>query len=275
EKLLESDLSPEPQQRDRFGSPSGDARAFAVHVDTAAMVSIAPGRGRGGGVVLLAFLVVVGGAIAWAATNGAPEFARDWFRGSPDQNSPSNENRQQPLPVTASPKVVQTTPSPPALTPPPPRNVPEIVQTPPVDRARTALSAGVPDDAIAVLRPVAAKGDSAVKPLLAEALVASGWKDVKAYRWNVAGRKAREAIALTAPVGPSRGGHALLGEVLYALRDFNGALAAFTKGLAESPRDARLKRRVIRSRRQLRHPATPAPGQPDAEGSTTSEAVSE
>jgi tetratricopeptide (TPR) repeat protein len=113
---------------------------------------------------------------------------------------------------------------------------------------------GAPDDAVAVLRPVAVNGDGAAKVLLAEALVASGWNDVKIYRWNTASRKAREALTLVAPAGPSRGAHALLGEVLYAQRDFGAALGEFTKALAESPRDARLKRRVIRSRRQLHHP---------------------
>jgi hypothetical protein len=77
---------------------------------------------------------------------------------------------------------------------------------------------------------------------------------VKVYRWNTASRKAREALTLVAPAGPSHGAHALLGEVLYAQRDFGAALGEFTKALAESPRDARLKRRVIRSRRQLHHP---------------------
>ena len=140
-------------------------------------------------------------------------------------------------------------------------------------------TAGLPDDAIAVLRPAVARGNSAAKPLLADALVASGWLDVKAYRWNTAGRKAREALALVDTDGPSHGGHALLGEAQYALGDFNAALGEFTRALAESPRDARLKRRVIRSRRHLHRPAQEGGGGGGREEpeppSLTSEAASE
>jgi Flp pilus assembly protein TadD len=107
--------------------------------------------------------------------------------------------------------------------------------------------------------------------LLAEALVASGWNDAKVYRWNTTSRKAREALSFVDPGSSSRGAHALLGEALYAQRDFGGALGEFTKALAETPRDARLKRRVVRSRRQLHHPVA-NPG--DAE-STPPEATPE
>jgi tetratricopeptide (TPR) repeat protein len=101
-----------------------------------------------------------------------------------------------------------------------------------------------------------AGGNVEAKPVLAEALVASGWNDVKRYQWGSVARKAREALSLTGPNAPSRGGHALLGEALYALGDFNSALGEFNKALVESPRDAKLKRRVIRSRRQLKGPTS-------------------
>jgi hypothetical protein len=150
------------------------------------------------------------------------------------------------------------------------RTAPEIVQTPAVDRARAALAAGAPDDAVAVLRPEATRGNTEAKSVLADALVASGWKDVKVYRWAAVSAKAREALALAEPGRSSHGAHALLGEAHYALRDFNAALAEFTKALAESPRDARLKRRVIRSRRQLRGPTAAS-----AAASTTTESAAE
>jgi tetratricopeptide (TPR) repeat protein len=141
---------------------------------------------------------------------------------------------------------------------------PEVVQQPPpFERARTALAAGAPDDAIAVLRPIAAKDSDEARALLADALVASGWSDVRRYRWNVANRKAREAMDLI-PAGRGHGAHALMGETLYAFHDFSGALNEFTKALAESPRDMRLKRRVIRSLRQLRAPPASA-SEPAAE----------
>ena len=161
--------------------------------------------------------------------------------------------------VTAVPSPLPETGARPVDRPAPvDRSAPEIVPTPPVDRARAALAAGVPDDAVAVLRPYISAGNSVAKPLLGEALVASGWKDVKAYRWNTAARKAREALALADPGGSSRGAHALLGEALYAVGDFGAALAEFTKALAESPRDARLRRRVMRSADNCVTPATSA-----------------
>ena len=149
---------------------------------------------------------------------------------------------------------------------------PEIVLTPPMDRALQALGAGVPDDAIAVLRPFVSAGNAAGSPLLADALVASGWKDVKAYRWNTAARKAREALTFAEPGGPSHGAHALLGESLFANRDFTAALTEFTKALAETPRDARLKRRVIRTRKQLRRPGDDRTGVPSAPGAPSAPA---
>jgi len=155
--------------------------------------------------------------------------------------------------------------------PPVDRSAPEIVQTPPVDRARAALAAGVPDDAIAVLRPYILSGNTGAKPVLGEALVASGWKDAKAYRWNTAARKAREALTLADPSGPSRGAHALLGETQYAIGDFGTALGEFTKALAESPHDARLRRRVMRSRRQLRHAGDDRGESPSAPAEPTPE----
>jgi hypothetical protein len=140
---------------------------------------------------------------------------------------------------------------------PAPASGPQIVQTPAIDRARTAIADGAPDDAVAVLRPAVAGGNVEAKPLLADALVASGWNDVKRYQWASVARKAREALSLTGPNGSSHGGHALLGEALYALGEFNSALGEFNKALVESPHDAKLKRRVIRSRRQLAKPTAP------------------
>jgi hypothetical protein len=181
-----------------------------------------------------------------------------------DTSSPVTVPVPVPLPVSVPVPLPATGARPVDRPPPLDRTVPEIVLTPPVDRARAALAAGVPDDAIAVLRPYVSSGNSSAKPLLGEALVASGWKDVKVYRWNMATRKAREALALAELGGSSRGAHALLGEALYAVGDFGAALGEFTKALAESPRDARLKRRVTRSRRQLRHPADERGGSPSA-----------
>jgi len=97
------------------------------------------------------------------------------------------------------------------------------------------------------------------RTIFVDALVAAGWQDVKIFRWQGASQKAREALAQE--VGPSKnsqGAHALLGEALFAFRDFRGALDQFTAALAESPKDARLKRRVIRARRQLQDKSTAA-----------------
>ena len=130
------------------------------------------------------------------------------------------------------------------------------------------MAAGAPDDAVSVMRAVAARGDArpADRMLFVDALVASGLRELKAFRWLTVGRRAREALALTTPRRePSRGAHALLGEALYALRDFRGALEQFTAALAETPGDPRLKRRVVRSRRQLSEKSAAIAAEPTAE----------
>jgi hypothetical protein len=139
----------------------------------------------------------------------------------------------------------------------------------PIDKAHAALSSGAPDQAIALLRPVVARGDRSARPVLAEALVDSGWKALNGNRREAAVRRAREALAVAGPgLGEGRGAaHALMGEALFAGRDFGGALDHFSKALAESPGDTRLKRRVIRTRRVMRRPGTDGrPGEGDAAG---------
>lgn len=143
-----------------------------------------------------------------------------------------------------------------------------------LERARLALAAGAADEAVASLRPIAAAGNVAARPMLAEALVASGWKDVKGSRWALAIRKAREALALSDPGGSSHGAHALLGEVLYERGAREAALAELTRALAESPGNSGLRRRVRRSRRQVRRSAGVA--EPvDATESTASQPAAE
>jgi hypothetical protein len=151
---------------------------------------------------------------------------------------------------------------------------PEVVLTSPspVQRARDALAAGAPGDAVAALRAIAGPGGGPgrlgpdERSLLVDALVAAGWQEARVYHWQSANRKAREALAETGPAGqPSRGAHALLGEGLYALGDFRAALDEFSQALAESPRDARLKRRVIRSRRRLQERSPSVASEPAAE----------
>jgi serine/threonine protein kinase len=241
--------------------------------------------------IVAGLIVLGGGSLAWMITQGPPPVIRDWgrvfgvrsaprlsARGAGPAASPGNEGAKGAKGADSANgtvvKAVTPTPGGPeivALAPRPPTGGPhiqgdsgpgsarrpfDIVQTPPpVDRARTALAAGLPDDAIAVLRPAIKGEDGAVRPLLADALVASGWRDAKAYRWSVAIRKAREALALTQRSGSSHGAHALLGESLYAVGSFGPALSEFLKALAETPGDARLRRRVIRSRRQLHRPS--------------------
>ena len=128
---------------------------------------------------------------------------------------------------------------------------------------------------------MAARGNQAAKPVLADALVGSGWNDVKVYHWNMAGEKREKPCRFWIRPAPSHGGHALLGEAAYALGDFTAALSEFTKALAENPRDARLKRRVIRSRRQLHRPSPGGgrgrqrSGGPETAHSVTSEPASE
>jgi serine/threonine-protein kinase len=246
-----------------------------VNVD----MSVVPGprvaANRSRRTLILLLLVVIGGVTAWAATNGAPEIAQTWirrFRGRSTHETISAEQRGKP-PVSAMATAASTyaVRAPFGAAPPSPVDsrslaspalvqVPQTVQTPPFDRARKAIAAGIPDEAIDVLRPIATQGDRAVRALLGEALVASGWNDAKAFRWAAAGQKAREALALSEPAGPSHGAHALLAETLYAQRDFGPALSEFTKALGESPGDTRLRRRAIRSRRQL-HRAAAAPGE--------------
>jgi serine/threonine protein kinase len=276
--------------------PVPEASPFGT-VEVNVDMSFVPGprvtanRSRGTPVLLL--LVVIGGATAWAATNGAPEIARDWFRrvrrrsthetisaeqrGEPPASvsvsqtasaspsglrAPVGPSRQSPVaPVAPVAPVVPLAPvASGSIASPAVPQAPQIVQTPPFDRARKAIAAGLPDEAIDLLRPIVTQGDRAVRALLAEALVASGWNDAKAFRWAPAGHKAREALALSEPAGRSHGAHALLAETLYAQRDFGPALSEFTKAMAESPGDTRLKRRAIRSRRQL-HRAAAAPGE--------------
>jgi tetratricopeptide (TPR) repeat protein len=147
---------------------------------------------------------------------------------------------------------------------------PEVVLTSPtpVQRARDALAAGAPGDAVAALRAMGGPGRLGPdeRSLLVDALVAAGWQEARVYHWQSANRKAREALAETAPAGqPSRGAHALLGEGLYAQGDFRAALDEFSQALAESPRDARLKRRVIRSRRRLQERSPSVASEPAAE----------
>jgi serine/threonine protein kinase len=147
---------------------------------------------------------------------------------------------------------------------------PEVVLTSPspVQRARDALAAGAPGDAVAALRAMGDPGHLGPdeRSLLVDALVAAGWQEARVYHWQAANRKAREALAETAPAGqPSRGAHALLGEGLYAQGDFHAALDEFSLALAESPRDARLKRRVIRSRRRLQERSPTVAAEPAAE----------
>ncbi len=275
-------IAPVPRGPAPAGAATAPGAGIDVDVDaTAVAIRQAPGRAS---LVVGLSLALIGagvGAWMWRGKYRAPESAREWVRRF--GRSPVAVLKQTPSaslsrangtvvpvrassPIRSSPiAVVQATSHPGASITPaeratiPTRMVPEIVQTPAVDRARAALSAGQPDDAIAVLRPAVSAGNAAAKPLLAEALVASGWKDVKVYRWNAANHKAREALTMTAPGGPSHGAHALLGEALYAVRDFNGALGEFNRALGESPRDARLRRRVIRSRRQLRGADSAAP----------------
>jgi serine/threonine protein kinase len=233
---------------------------------------------RGRGTVVVAGALVLGGVLAWAATHGGVEQIRAAL------SSPARPAEALPAAVPATVKptggalepaasagaragapVVTAVGAPlPAAAP---AAGPQIVQTPALERARTAIAEGAPDDAVAVLRPAVAGGNADAKPALADALVASGWNDVKRYQWGSVARKAREALSLTGPNAPSHGGHALLGEALYALGEFNSALGEFNKALVESPHDPKLKRRVIRSRRQLSKPTPPtsATAEPAAE----------
>jgi hypothetical protein len=145
---------------------------------------------------------------------------------------------------------------------------PEVVLTPPAERARRLLDGGAPQEALATLRAAAERAQltDGERLVFVDALVSAGWEDVRGYRWQAAMRKANEALAARhATAGEtSRGAHALLGEALYAVGNFRAALDEFTAALAESPADARLKRRVVRSRRHLQESASVAP-EPAAE----------
>ena len=145
------------------------------------------------------------------------------------------------------------------------RGAPEVVPTSPVERARALTGSGAPEDAIALLRPALAKGDPAVRSAMVDALVASATKLTSTYNWTQVARRAREALALTTPPEPSRGAHGLLGDALAAQGDPTGAIAEYQRALAETPRDARLKRHLMRARRQLQ----PAPERPPAEAAAS------
>jgi hypothetical protein len=253
-------------------SPGPDV-ALGALIEAVADARVRAGR-RSGFVALLVVVLLLAGGVgtSWMAKNGPPPFARHWL----DRLTPRSSSKiavsvvAAPMPAPATVPVTPTSPPPPkgagaATDVPEPAAVePAAISdrappvAPPIERARTALAAGTPDDAIAALRPIAAAKDQGeARTLLTDALVASGWSDARKYHWNMAGRKAREALSLAlAAGGPSRGAHALMGETMYARRDFDGALNEFTHALAESPRDARLRRRVIRSLRQLRGPPT-------------------
>ena len=169
----------------------------------------------------------------------------------------------------ASPSVAM--PPGPAAPPPARRGAPEIVPTSPVERARALTSAGAPDDAIALLRPALAKGDPAVRAAMVDALVASATRLTSTYNWNQVARRAREALSLTAPSESSRGAHGLLGDALAAQGDAGGAVAEYQRALAETPRDARLKRHLMRARRQLQPERAPAEAAASATGQPAAE----
>jgi len=124
---------------------------------------------------------------------------------------------------------------------------------PTLSRARAQIAAGSPEQALPLLRPLAPRNGEAAS-LLIDALVGSGWNAVHVYHWKTAAARAREALVLAGPQAPSRGAHWVLGESLFATKDFTGALDQFSKALAENPREPKLKRRVLRSRRALRRP---------------------
>jgi len=156
----------------------------------------------------------------------------------------------------------------------PSRPGPEIVPTKPLERAREAISSGNPDDAIVLLRTNPPSTDPAVKALLIEALVASGTKAVNGYHWQVVARRAREALALAEAGTSTHGAHGLLGDALAAFNDFEGAIAEYQRALVETPRDARLRRHLLRARLQLqaRGSATAANRSAGGSGSGTKEA---
>jgi len=248
---------------DRAGSPVSSSALGAAQMITVQIPAIQPSRGWSWRMRIL-LLLVASGATALVASHALPRRFRDWIRGSsrspeiPDLTSPSGLSAT--APSRDSPSSGATIP---AVTIASLQRVPGATaettnEAASLERARLALVAGAADEAVASLRPIAATGNAAARPMLAEALVASGWKDVKASRWALASRKAREALALSDPAGSSHGAHALLGEILYERGVREAALAELTKALAESPGNPGLRRRVRRSRRQLRRGAAVA-----------------
>ena len=150
---------------------------------------------------------------------------------------------------------------------------PEIVPASPLGRAREALASGAPDEAIALLRPALTSRDPAVKPLMMDALVASGTKAMGAYHWGLVNKRAREALAIDPGAASSRGAHALLADALFVQGDVEGAIAEYQRAIAEAPRDARLRRHLMRARRQLQAAdrGAPAPTADSAAGEPTTE----
>jgi hypothetical protein len=220
---------------------------------------------------MLAVGVVVGGV--WISRQGppvarpvvAPSLVKGLAAAAPSHVAPPS-----PRPPSGAGMPTATLPAPPVAPPGPGHSVPEIVLTSPVERARAMILAGSPDDAIALLRPALPKGDPAVRALLVDALVASGTKVTSTYNWTLAGKRAREALTLVVPPASSRGAHALLGDVLSVQGDPGGAVAEYQRALLETPRDARLKRHMMRARRLLQ----PAPAA-EAAGSAPSEPAAE
>jgi Flp pilus assembly protein TadD len=106
---------------------------------------------------------------------------------------------------------------------------------------------------------------------MVDALVASATRLTSTYNWNQVARRAREALSLTAPSESSRGAHGLLGDALAAQGDAGGAVAEYQRALAETPRDARLKRHLMRARRQLQPERAPAEAAASATGQPAAE----
>lgn len=295
EAFLEKDLSPPPQvvTGERPGGSSrpitpasappaaAGAHGAAWPEPASAIGTDASPLGARRARLAVGAMVVVGIAAggAWLSQQGHPVASAIRPAGVP---LGGHLTTVAPLPSPTSP------PRPPQLMPAPAppaaaavarpggahRTVPEIVPASPVERARAALSAGSPDDAVAVLRPALAKGDPAVRALLIDALVASGTKVVANYNWTLVARRAREALTLVVPPASSRGAHALLADALAAQGDAPAAIAEYQRALGETPHDPRLKRHLLRTRHQLQPAAAPrepaeaaisAPSEPAAE----------
>ncbi|HEY4188141.1 MAG TPA: protein kinase [Polyangia bacterium] len=285
EALLEKDLSPPPVLTAAVPGkrPSGSSRPIAVAPPNgvwdepvpAPGSELSPERARRNRWVagaMLAVGVVVGGV--WISRQGPP-VARPAVAPSPPlkvlaATAPSHVTPPSPRAPSGAGMPTATLPAPPLAPAAPVRHsVPEIVLTSPVERARAMILAGSPDDAITLLRPALPKGDPAVRALLVDALVASGTKVTSTYNWTLAGKRAREALTLVVPPASSRGAHALLGDVLSVQGDPGGAIAEYQRALLETPRDARLKRHMMRARRLLQpapaEAAVSAPSEPAAE----------